>query len=228
MRRNRFVLAGDARPASPPLQRPRGLKKREAPPRPEWRLESSMWRRRPARADSASFYDTEEVMRRALACDWARAGKERGLFSYIRRKEEAFEAGESEGSTPASPREGGGEGGGEGKGSGEGKGGGEGEGEGEGEGGGEGEGEGEGGGEGEAGRMGAAEAAAEVIDPLDEAALARRAAEEAERAAAAEAARALEAGELGEEGEVLGAMAEHVQLVPRRARAPHPHPHPSP
>ena len=98
-----------------------------------------MWRRRPARADSASFYDTEEVMRRALACDWARAGRERGLFAYIRCKEEAFEAGESEGSTPASPREGGGEGGGEGKGGGEG----------EGEGGGEGEGEsGGGGGEG--------------------------------------------------------------------------------
>ena len=51
-------------------------------------LGSDWWARRPDVADSESFWDTEEVMRRALAKDWARAGRERGLFKYIRREDE--------------------------------------------------------------------------------------------------------------------------------------------
>ena len=217
MRRNRFVLAEDAGGSSPPLQRPRGLKKKEVPPRADWRLETSIWARRPEVSDSGSFYDTDEVMRRALGCDWARAGKERGLFSYIKRKDDGDNGSESESE-------------GEGDGAGAGEGGGDG-GVGEaGGGGGGGGGEGEGEGEGEAGEAGKLmeeageydhlglgdEVAAEVIDHADEEAEARRAAEAAEVAAKVEAARELEAGELGEVGEVLTAMGQHAQLVPRR------------
>lgn len=81
VRRNRFVLAR-VLVATPHRGRPTG----EAPPRAEWRLEASLWVRRPERSDSQSFWDTAEVMQRALAKDWARAGKERGLFSYIRHR----------------------------------------------------------------------------------------------------------------------------------------------
>ena len=221
MRRNRFVHTTTR--SSPPLQRPRGLKRKEARPTADWRLEASIWARRPEVSDSASFYDTDEVMRRALGCDWARAGKERGLFSYIRRKDDGDNGGDSDASTPPSPREGGGDGGvGEGGGDGDGEGGG-----GGGGGEGEGEGEGEGGGEGEAGEAGLMGAEV-VIDHADEEAEARRAAEAAELAAKVEAARALEAGELGEVGEVLSAMGEHAQLVLRGPRALHPNPLPSP
>ena len=65
------------------------------PEKPAWRLETSMFAPRLKEADSRQFLDAENVLAKALACDWRMVLAEDRFHKFVRKMDEGVKGGES-------------------------------------------------------------------------------------------------------------------------------------
>ncbi|KAH8076394.1 hypothetical protein JL721_393 [Aureococcus anophagefferens] len=65
------------------------------PEKPAWKLETSMFAPRLKEADSRQFLDAENVLAKALACDWRMVLAEDRFHKFVRKMDEGVKGGES-------------------------------------------------------------------------------------------------------------------------------------